>query len=247
MEWGERGAEAIGRGADFAVVVDVLRFSTALSVAAESGIDVFPYPWRDETAAQFAVQNDAVLAASEHPAGLTEGETAPVSLSPVSIRAATGITRLVLPSPNGSALAVHLDTTGGTVVGACLRNRTAVAQWLAAAEPSVIAIVAAGERWADGSLRPAVEDLWGAGSLVEALAAEGMTGFSQESLVAAAAFADVRADLHAALLACASGAELAAKGLGADIAIAAELDSSTAVPVLDLGRFTDAGARPTPR
>jgi 2-phosphosulfolactate phosphatase len=246
MEWGERGAEAIGPGADFTVVVDVLRFTTALSVAAESGIEVFPYPWRDETAAEFAAKKGAVLAASERPTRPADGGTAPVSLSPVSIKAATGIARLVLPSPNGSALAFGLETTGATVVGACLRNRIAVAEWLAAAQPAAIAVVAAGERWADGSLRPAVEDLWGAGSVVAALAAAGFSGFSQEALVAAAAFADVRAHLHTALLTCVSGAELSAKGLAADIAIAAELDSSTAVPVLAAGRFIDASARTAP-
>jgi 2-phosphosulfolactate phosphatase len=240
MEWGERGAEAIGPGADFAVVVDVLRFTTALTVAADSGIEVFPYPWRDETAAEFAARNGAVLAATERPAKPSDGGSVPVSLSPVSIGAATGITRLVLPSPNGSAVAFGLANAGPTVIGACPRNRTAVARWLAAAQPTAIAVVAAGERWADGSLRPAVEDLWGAGSVVAALAAAGLSGFSQEALVAAAAFAEVQADLHTALLACASGAELAAKGLAADIAIAAELDSSAAVPVLGDGRFVDA-------
>jgi 2-phosphosulfolactate phosphatase len=245
MEWGERGAEAIGPGAEFAVVVDVLRFTTALSVAVEGGTEVFPYPWRDETAVEFAANHDAVLAAEGRPVGPSDGQLAPVSLSPVSIRAATGLTRLVLPSPNGSALAARLAATGATVVGVCLRNRTAVARWLVAADPTVIAVVAAGERWTDGSLRPAVEDLWGAGSVVAALAAEGFTGFSQEALVAAAAFADVQADLHAALMACTSGAELVDKGLQDDIAVAAELDSSTAVPVLADDRFLDASAGKT--
>lgn len=243
MEWGERGADAIGPGASFAVVVDVLRFTTALSVAAESGTEVFPYPWRDDTAAEFARTHHAVLAAGQPSAVRQDGGPEPVSLSPASIRAATGLTRLVLPSPNGSALAARLAAGGSTVVGACLRNRTAVARWLAAAQPPVIAVVAAGERWADGSLRPAVEDLWGAGAVIAALAAAGVTRLSQEALVAAAAFADVQADLHTALLACTSGAELVAKGLRADITVAAELDSSPAVPVLDEGRFVDAAAR----
>jgi 2-phosphosulfolactate phosphatase len=244
MEWGERGAEAIGPGASFAVVVDVLRFTTAVSVAVEAGIEVFPYPWRDEKAAEFARAHGAVLAAPGRPsAAKTGGRPEPVSLSPVSIRAAPGLTRLVLPSPNGSALAVRLAAGGATVIGASLRNRSAVARWLAAARPTVIAVVAAGERWPDDSLRPAVEDLWGAGSVVAALAAEGVTGLSQEARVAAAAFEDVRPDLHAALLACSSGAELSAKGLRADVAVAAELDLSPAVPVLDDGRFIDASSR----
>ncbi len=215
MEWGEQGAAAIAPGADFAVIVDVLRFTTALSVAVERGIEVYPHPWRDDL-------------------------VGPVGLSPKRIRAATGLTSLVLPSPNGSALAVQLAATGATVVGACLRNRAAVARRLASARPSAIAVVAAGERWPDGSLRPAIEDLWGAGSVVAALAAAGVSGLSQEALAAAAAFGAVEEDLHTALLACASGVELSVKGYGDDVAIAAELDSSACVPVMSGGRFIDA-------
>jgi 2-phosphosulfolactate phosphatase len=244
MEWGERGADAIASGARFAVVVDVLRFTTALSVAVERGAEVFPYPWQDETAAEFARNHGAVLAGHRPVPGPAGDQAEPVTLSPGSIRAASGLTRLVLPSPNGSALAVRLAATGATVVGACLRNRTAVARWLAAAGPETIAVIAAGERWADGSLRPAVEDLWGAGAVVAALAAEGSTGLSQEALVAAAAFAAVQADLNTALLASTSGAELSARGLAADVAVAAELDSSSAVPVLRDARFADASKRP---
>ena len=44
MEWGPTGAEAVP--ADYAVVVDVLSFTTTLSVAIERGIEVFPFRWR---------------------------------------------------------------------------------------------------------------------------------------------------------------------------------------------------------
>jgi len=45
MEWGLAGAEAIGVGCDVALVVDVLSFTTTLTVAADRGTTVFPYPW----------------------------------------------------------------------------------------------------------------------------------------------------------------------------------------------------------
>lgn len=82
-----------------------------------------------------------------------------VSLSPGSVRDATGVERLVLPSPNGSSVAFGLAEAGVRVVGASLRNRRAVARWVP--EGAQVAVVAASERWPDGSLRPAIEDLWG--------------------------------------------------------------------------------------
>lgn len=44
LEWGLVGAMAHGP-VDFAVVVDVLSFTTSVAVAAERGIEVLPYPW----------------------------------------------------------------------------------------------------------------------------------------------------------------------------------------------------------
>jgi 2-phosphosulfolactate phosphatase len=64
------------------VVVDVLSFSTAVSVAADRGTAVLPYPWAVTDAAAFARAHDAVLARGRS-AGPGE-----VGLSPVSIRSA---------------------------------------------------------------------------------------------------------------------------------------------------------------
>jgi 2-phosphosulfolactate phosphatase len=241
MEWGERGAAAICPGAEYAVIVDILSFTTALSVAADGGTEVFPYRWRDESAAEFARRHDAVLAVARTEAGRPE-----ITLSPASISSATGVTRLVLPSPNGSALATGLADCGAVVLGACLRNRMAVARWLAGRvragqHPPVIAVIAAGERWADDSLRPAVEDLWGAGAVISALAALGFTGLSPDARSAAAAFTAVAANLAAELADSTSGRELADSGFGDDVAVAADLDASASVPVLAGGRFVDAG------
>lgn len=255
MEWGVSGAEKVSPGADYTVIVDVLSFTTTLSVALDCGVEVFPYPWHDSTAQEFARRHDAVLAVGRSVAVRDSGRQPLVSLSPASVRAATGLQRIVLPSPNGSALASRLASSGSTVVGACLRNRTAVAQWLATqwlatrwlrsqlgdGTPSpVVAIVAAGERWPDGSLRPAIEDLWGAGAVIEALDSLGMTGLSPEARSAAGAWHAVEATLGAALASCSSGLELASAGYAVDVEIAAEQDASACVPLLSGGRFADA-------
>jgi 2-phosphosulfolactate phosphatase len=245
MEWGLRGAQEITDGADYAVIVDVLSFTTTLSVALDGGVEVFPYAWQDATALEFARRHDAILAVGRSAAARAIGAEQMVSLSPASIRAAAALRRIVLPSPNGSALASHLASSGSTVLGACLRNRSAVAGWLAsrpragAGRPEV-AVVAAGERWPDGTLRPAAEDLWGAGAVIAALASLGVTGLSPEARSAAGAWHAVEATLDTALTSCSSGRELTSAGYAADVEIAAELDASSSVPLLSGGRFADA-------
>jgi 2-phosphosulfolactate phosphatase len=256
MDWGLRGAREISQDADFAVICDVLSFTTTVSVAVDQGAEVYPYPWRDESAEAFARQHGAVLAVGRAEAAAADGATRQawgrrplVSLSPTSVRATTGLDRIVLPSPNGSALSAALASAGCTIVAACLRNRAAVAAWLAnqtaTTRPApVIAMIAAGERWPDGTLRPAVEDLWGAGAVIAALASLGVTGLSPEAHAAAAAWRLIELAPAAPLAACASGVELTDAGFGEDVTIGAELDASSCVPLLSGGRFADAGKAP---
>lgn len=230
LEWGPVGAAALAP-VDVAVVVDVLSFTTTVTVAVERGIEVLPFLWKDERAAAFAAEHDAVLAVQRQDA-LRGGVG--VSLSPVSLATAHGVRRVVLPSPNGSTLSTLLADSGATVVAASLRNRRAVAAWLAPrlAAGATVAVVPAGERWPDGSLRPAVEDLWGAGAVIEAL---GPADLSPEAAAAVAAFR--AAGLPDALAVCSSGRELVAAGFGGDVAMAAEVDASDVVPVLIDGAF----------
>ncbi|GAA5140807.1 hypothetical protein GCM10023340_01550 [Nocardioides marinquilinus] len=244
LEWGPTGAAAVAAGADIAVVVDVLSFTTTLTVAVERGITVYPFRWKDERAAAHAAERDAVLAVGRFEA--RQGQ-AGVSLSPSSLTTVEGVERLVLPSPNGSTIAFALADSGATVVGASLRNAGAVAAWLAphVAAGATLAVVPAGERWPDGSLRPAVEDLWGAGAVLAAMQAVLATGrpvdLSPEARMAARAYADVAGTVTEALLACASGRELVDVGFADDVRTAAEHDASTVVPVLDGEAFV-AGA-----
>lgn len=247
LEWGPTGAAAVAAGCDVAVVVDVLSFTTTLTVALDRGITVLPYAWRDSRAGEHAAAHDAVLAvgrleAREWPGG--------VSLSPASLAALGpdhGIERLVLPSPNGSAISFALRDSGCVVVGASLRNARAVGEWLAPQVESgaLVAVVPAGERWPDGSLRPAVEDLWGAGAVLMSLGRYvDMSAWSPEARVAAAAYDAVRARLGDELIASAGGAELVGKGFASDVWVAAESDVSDVVPVLDGSAFRPAGPHP---
>lgn len=231
FDWGLRGAEAIAVGVDVAVVVDVLSFTTTLSVAADAGIDVLPFSWNDERAVDYARDADAVLAVRRSVA--REGQ---ISLSPRTIRESEVPSRLVLPSPNGSTIAFALASQVAVCVGASLRNASAVADWIVHEHGpgSRVAIVASGEKWPGGELRPAVEDLWGAGGVVTALTAAGWEGsLSPEAQMAADAWTAVSDSYEDRLRDCASGRELIVMGFPHDVAIASELDDSDTVPVLE--------------
>jgi 2-phosphosulfolactate phosphatase len=232
LEWGPGGVDALS-GVTHAVVVDVLSFTTAVTVATGRGVAVYPFRWRDERAAAYAAEVDATLAVGRLEAA--RAGVAGVSLSPAAMARVEGVERVVLPSPNGSTISTALAGSGATVVAACLRNAPAVAAWLAArAEAGPIAIIPGGERWPDDTLRPAVEDLWGAGAVVAGLLAAGLSA-SPEARAAAAAFAaaDLPGDLHQ----CVSGRELSDHGFAADVAIAGEYGASSVVPVLVDGAF----------
>jgi 2-phosphosulfolactate phosphatase len=241
FDWGLDGLRAIGPGSHVIIVVDVLSFTSALDVAVSQGAAVVPCPWQDARAHELATRHDALLAVARHEMSAEQ----PYSLSPVSLRRLPLGATIVLPSPNGSTLAVEAATLGAHVVlAACLRNASAVAQRARslAGDGGTISVLAAGERWGGttGPLRPAVEDLLGAGAVLAALDpanAVSAPRCSAEAGAARAAFVSARPRLAEHITSCASGAELVAGGWAVDVAISAEHDVSRIVPELISGIF----------
>ncbi len=227
FEWGMGGVDALSPGADVTVLVDVLSFCTCVDVAVSRGARVFPCRWRDGSEQDFAVTHDALLAQRER---CLEGA---YSLSPSSLRHLPRDARLVLPSPNGSALSIRARESSIIFAG-CLRNRSAVAR---AAQGGTIAVIACGERWPDGSLRPALEDMLGAGAIIAALGG----ARSPEAQSAADVF-EACADPVARLRVCSSGRELIERGFEDDVTLAAAVDASDAAPRLVGDAFTTTGA-----
>jgi 2-phosphosulfolactate phosphatase len=218
FEWGERGAIALAPISDILVIVDILSFSTCVDIATARGATVFPYRWKDSSAHAFAAERNATVAVSR-------GTTGQFSLSPASLEnIPTGI-RLVLPSPNGAALSFCTGNTP-TLCG-CLRNCRAVADY-ANQRGRRIAVIAAGERWEDGTLRVSVEDLIGAGAIIQYLSGRR----SPEADAAKAAFEHASRNIPGCLGKCASGQELLERGFPADVALAAAVNCSDAVPLL---------------
>jgi 2-phosphosulfolactate phosphatase len=166
-EWAAQGLYSPLPECDVVIVVDVLSFSTAVDVAVSRGARIYPYPWKDGTAEEFA-----------------------------------------------------------------LRERAAVAR-AAAERGATFGVVPAGERWADGSLRPSLEDLLGAGAVMSHLPGTR----SPEAELAVRAFQAHAHDLRDAIFGCVSGQELRARGRADDLLIAAALDVSQTAPRLVGGAF----------
>ena len=233
FDWGREGVSTIAGDADVIVVIDVLSFTTSVDIAVGLGAEVFVSSPEDAPA--IAARHHALLAGPRGGEGL--------SLSPASITAHTlgAHDRVVLPSLNGSALCAALAVHPATVVAASLRNRSAAARWVLARQEGkgdrfVVAVIAVGEQRDDGSTRFAVEDLLGAGAVIDALADVGIDYCSPESATAAAAFTGLRNATGHLIGASASGRELAQAGHRGDIDLAIDLDSSEAVAVL--GEFS---------
>lgn len=226
-EWGMAGVEALRDRVAVLVIVDVLSFSTAVDVAVSRGAAVLPFPYGDDDAARLAAERaGAMLARPRRAAG---GQ---FSLSPASLLQIPAGTRLMLPSPNGSRLSL---AGGGTpVLAGCLRNAAAVAQAaLTLARGSAVGVVPAGERWPDGSLRPAIEDLLGAGAVIQALALP----CSPEAEVARNAWQAAGADISRLIRASVSGRELIDGGFPRDVDLALEQEVSSSAPLLIHGAY----------
>ena len=227
-EWGAHGIEQLAPG-DAVVIVDVLSFSTCVDVAVSCGAEVYPYPFKDSTVIEFAEKIHAIAAS-------TERSTTSYSLSPVSFRNTPKGERIVLPSPNGARLTYMGHETD--TFCACLRNYKSIARYLSA-KYKTITVISSGEQWEDKSLRPAIEDLLGAGALISELTGNK----SPEAKMAEEAFKALNKSnsIPGILLFCGSGKELLARGFPDDVLIASELNASIAVPMLKDGCYVNVG------
>jgi 2-phosphosulfolactate phosphatase len=225
-EWGLAGVETSRDRVAVLVIVDVLSFSTAVDIAVGRGAAILPFPYGDADAARVAADAaDALLAAPRNAGGQ-------LSLSPRSLATIASGVRLMLPSPNGSRLSLAGGAT--TVMAGCLRNATAVArQARLLADGGDIAVIPAGERWPDGGLRPAVEDLLGAGAIIDALD----LALSAEARVARDAYRAAGADLPGIIRTSRSGRELIGWGYADDVELALELNISAEAPTLRDGAY----------
>lgn len=217
LEWGYQAVEYLTEDVDCVIIVDVMSFSTCVSVAIDNGALVYPYPWKDNSAIQYADQIGALTASFDRN---STGER--YSLSPCSLRTIPTGTKLVLPSPNGSAISFRARDFGIEVFSGCFRNMAATAK--ACPRFKHILVIPCGERWPDGSLRPSVEDITAAGGIIANL---GRHSLSPEAEAAVAIFRHRSEQGMSSLHECSSAKELAERGFEEDVCLCLDVDAST--------------------
>lgn len=228
FEWGIKGIEVLGPISEVIIIVDVLSFTTSVDVAVGNGAIVYPYRFKDDTVLTYAEEKGALIASGRGRAD------AAYSLSPVSLEHIPKETKLILPSPNGSILSLEAAKYGKTIAG-CFRNARSVALEAASAGRK-ITVIACGERWPDGTLRPALEDYAGAGAIIYHLSGKK----SPEAMLAEKAYLSISGELTGFIERCATGVELVERGFRGDVEMAAKVDVSSAVPILEEDRFVNA-------
>jgi 2-phosphosulfolactate phosphatase len=232
VEWGVTGSVLAAARGDLVVVVDVLSFSTTVTIATARGFTCFVYSAQeiDGMGGIAAVADRLNARPMSKRRKAAPGE---ISLSPASVAAAPANQRLIVTSLNGAAVAAAAAAAPAVAV-ASLRNGTAAAEAIRTALVDGTAkratVIACGEQWSSVTgqatgLRPGLEDWLGAGFVCRTLAGMGLT-LSAEAAVAAAAWTGSESLRH-----CVSGRELAAAGFADDLELALDLDADSVVPL----------------
>lgn len=218
FEWGLQGVLKLSEISDITVIIDILSFTTCVEIATNKGAEILPYQYNDfSNLKNYALENNAIIAEKRSKNTL--------SLSPNSLLNIEKNTKLILPSPNGSTLS--LSSKSKYTFACCLRNYQAVAEYINKIGGKV-AIIASGEKWEDNSLRPAIEDLLGAGALISKLKGS----LSPESEIAKSVFESNTNKVSDLIKESISGQELIEKGYPEDVELATELNISNCVPLL---------------
>ncbi len=232
-------ALAAERG-DAVVVVDVLSFSTTVTMAVEMGATVLPLAPDEIEAAGGPEVVQRTLGGEMISATRQVGPRGMFSLSPASLAALREPLgrepgkRLIFTSLNG-ARCVHAARSAPLVLVGCLRNAEAVAaevSELVRGATERVTIVACAESWTSTAgvqgQRPALEDWAGAGALAAACSELGLA-LSVEARAAA--------HTHRALgrpqdwlPSTVSGRELIDRGFTEDVTLAAQAGVSSTVP-----------------
>jgi 2-phosphosulfolactate phosphatase len=150
VEWGSVGASLAGARGDIVVIVDVLSFSTSVTLVVSQGATVFSFSYDELDALggheAAAAEFNAEIIARDRQIG-----TSRFTLSPSSLMTARAGDRIIFTSLNGAYCTAAAKKSPVVLIGA-LTNRSAVANAVALLLKSNVSrgctLIAAGERWA---------------------------------------------------------------------------------------------------
>ncbi|ALJ18975.1 2-phosphosulfolactate phosphatase [Microbacterium sp. No. 7] len=224
FEWGVAGLDRLAP-ADVVVVVDVLGLSTDAVGRVAAGDEVAPGALALADAAGDAV-GAAGVAAAARIAARAAGTGATVLLGCLRNASATAAAVLAEQSRRGARTSVAVIAAGDPA------SADPASGDPGSAGLAVTGMAPSGSALAHAPLRFAVEDLLGAGAVIDGLTALGIDHTSPEAAAASEAFRGLRGAVRHLLTASGSGRERADGGFRAEVESAASLDATPVVPVL---------------
>lgn len=242
VDWSLEGLQFALKNDDVVVIVDTLRFSSAVVTAVAHGFTIYPVE-NEEKGRERAASLGAEMAGKPG--------SAKFSLSPLSFLAPqTAHKAVVLYSPNGAACASLIRDDQTAFVG-CLLNARAVAEQAhacASRTGNSVTVIACGEQRAlasgeriiyikeDAQRVFAIEDYLGCGAIISAVT----MAKTPEAEVCEAAFRACQDRIVELLLGSFSGRYLQEQELIADVEHAAQLNLYDIAPVVRNGRIEKA-------
>jgi len=233
IDWARDGLEYALERKDIVIIVDTLRFSSAVITAVAHGYTIIPAPDRIQGKI-IAEKTNAKLANRSNESGL--------SISPGSFiqAAAAKEKKVILPSPNGASCATLVTQNDLAFIG-CFLNARAIGEMvsdLAHAKEKNVTVIACGEQRSiktgervvyipEEAFRVfAIEDYLAAGAIIAHTALQR----SVEAEVSIRSFISSKDDLLQLLRGSFSGRYLVENDLGVDIEHAVQLNLYNVVP-----------------
>lgn len=232
--FGQWAAEKAAARGDVIVIVDVLSFTTSVTIAVDRGALIYPCRDSDDLPALTArIGGEAAVARADVPA---KGR---FSLSPQTYVAIEPETRVAVWSPNGATCSRCAVTAPYVLAGALVNAEAigATVNKILANSDLAVTVIACGERETgpDGKtyLRWAEEDILGAGAVMSYVEGDK----SPAACLVEKAFRQCRDRLDDVLRQCESGRYLINRGFDGDVGIAAHLNRYQIAPILRDGSF----------
>lgn len=235
IDWAAEGVRYALKNRDIVVIVDALRFSTAVTTAVAHGFTMYPVGDREE-GNKLAASIGAEMSGRPGKTKYTISPHSYLEVSPGDNR------KVVLFSPNGAACTA-LAGADDTVFIGCFLNARAVGKLLteiAPAQKRNVTVIAAGEQRAVNTGQRIVYDLEAAYpvfAIEDYLACGAIISYTElektaEAELCQVTFTSAKARLEEYLMKSFSGRYLVENGLGGDISHAARVNLYDIVPAL---------------